>query len=148
MAMSADNQGGGMTKKFFIAWIVIFIGWMQGGWLVHGMMLHGEYAKLPQLFRPAAEARQYFPLMIIAYVLLSGALVWMYARGISASGWLVQGLRFGAAIDLLTIVPTYTIYYVVQPMPGSLVIGQIIGDGVLILLLSVITAFLYRPATS
>jgi hypothetical protein len=45
-------------------------------------------------------------------------------------------------------VPTYTIYLVVQPMPGELVIRQILCDGVLLALLGTIVAWLYRDAAS
>lgn len=57
-------------------------------------------------------------------------------------------VRFGLAILLLTIEPTYTIYYVVQPMPGLHVLKQILFDGVLIVILGVITALVYRPSAS
>jgi hypothetical protein len=52
--------------------------------------------------------------------------------------------RYGIAVALLSFVPIYVIYYVVQPMPGSLVIKQIVLDGVLLLLLGAIVAYLYR----
>jgi len=82
--------------------------------------------------------------MILAHVMLSGALVWIYSRGVEARAWLAQGIRFGIAILLLTIVPTYMIYYVVQPMPGATVVKQIVFDGILVMVLSVVTALLYR----
>ena len=75
----------------------------------------------------------------------SGALVWIYARGVEAKAWLAQGIRFGIAVALLTIVPTYLIYYVVQPMPAATVTKQIVFDGILTLILACVTAFLYRP---
>lgn len=133
-----------MNKKFFIGWVVIFIFWMLGSFVVHGVLLHDDYAKLPNLFRPEAEAQTYFGLMLLAHVILAGALVWIYSRGVEAAPWLGQGLRFGLAIALLTVVPTYLIYYVVQPMPGMLVLKQIVFDGMLILVLGAITAFVYR----
>jgi hypothetical protein len=40
----------------------------------------------------------------------------------------------------------YTIYYVVQPMPGQHVVKQIVFDGLLILVLGLIVAWVYRPA--
>ena len=133
-----------MNKKFFIGWIVIFVAWFFGSYVVHGMLLHDDYAKLPNLFRPEADAQSYFPLMILAHLILSGAFVWIYSRGVEARSWLPQGLRFGLAIVLLTIVPTYMIYYVVQPMPGMHVVKQTLFDGTLILILGVIVAFIYR----
>ncbi len=138
-----------MNKQFIIAWIVIFVAWFAGSFVVHGVLLHDDYSKLSNLFRTEADSQQYFPLMVLAHVLLSGAFVWIYARGAEAKPWLGQGLRFGVAIALLTIVPTYLIYYVVQPMPGVVVAKQIVFDGILMLILGSIAAFLYRqPARS
>ena len=136
-----------MNKKFFIGWIVIFVVWMAGSFVVHGMLLHDDYLKLPNLFRPEADAQKYFPLMILAHVILAGAFVWIYARGVEAKPWLPQGIRYGLAIALLTIVPTYMIYYVVQPMPGAQVIKQIVFDGILMLILAAVVAFVYREPT-
>ena len=133
-----------MNKRFFIAWIVIFVAWMAGSFVVHGALLHDDYSKLSGLFRSEADAQTYFPLMILAHVLLAGAFVWIYSRGVEARPWLPQGIRFGVAIALLTIVPTYIIYYVVQPMPGAVVVKQIVFDGILMLILAAIVAFIYR----
>jgi hypothetical protein len=138
-----------MNKKFFIAWVVVFIVWMVGSYVVHGVLLHADYAQLPNLFRAQTEAQQYFPLMILAHVIMAGAFVWIYARGVEAKPWLAQGLRFGIAIVLLAVVPTYTIYFVVQPMPGAHVVKQIVFDGILVVILGAITAWFYRqPATA
>ena len=133
-----------MNKKFFIAWVVVFIVWMVGSFIVHGTLLKADYAKLPNLFRPETDAQNYLPFMLLAHVIMSGALVWIYARGAEAKPWLPQGLRFGVVIALLTIVPTYMIYYAVQPMPGMHVVKQIVFDGVLMLVLGAVVAFLYR----
>jgi len=133
-----------MNKQFLIAWIVVFVAWMAGSFVVHGVLLHADYAKLPNLFRPEAEAQKYFPLMLAAHVIMAGAFVWIYSRGVEAKPWLAQGMRFGLAIVLLTVVPMYTIYYVVQPMPGLHVVKQIIFGGILVMILAAIVAFLYR----
>ena len=133
-----------MNKRFFIAWIGIFVAWMAGSFVVHGALLHDDYTKLSNLFRSEADSQKYFPLMILAHAILAGAFAWIYSRGVEAKPWLPQGIRFGLAIAALTIVPTYIIYYVVQPMPGALVVKQIVFDGILILILAVIAAFIYR----
>ena len=133
-----------MGKRFFISWIVIFVLWMLGSFLVHGFLLHADYAALPNLMRAEADSQKYFPLMILAHVILSGAFAWIYARGVEPKPWLPQGVRFGVAIALLTIVPTYLIYYVVQPLPGALVAKQIVFDGILIIILGIVAAYLYR----
>ena len=118
-----------MNKRFFIAWAVLFVAWFVGSFVVHGLLLHSDYAQLTSLFRPENAQQGFFPLMILAHVILAGAFVWIYARGVEPKPWLAQGVRFGIAIALLTIVPTYIIYFVVQPMPGNVVIKQIVFDG-------------------
>lgn len=133
-----------MNKLFFIGWVVLFVAWMAGSFLVHATLLHEDYLKLSSMFRPEADAQKYFAFMLVAHAILAGAFVWIYARGVEARPWLPQGIRFGVAIALLTIVPTYLIYYAVQPMPSSLVIKQIVFDGTLMLILGVIVAFIYR----
>ena len=133
-----------MNKQFLVAWIVIFVVWFAGSYVVHGVLLHDDYSKLSNIFRSEADSQQFLPLMILAHALLSGALVWIYARGVEAKPWPAQGIRFGIAIALLTVVPTYLIYYVVQPMPGATVAKQIVFDGILTLILASVTAFLYR----
>jgi hypothetical protein len=137
-----------MNKKFAIAWLSIFVVWMFGSFIVHGLLLHDDYAKLPNLFRPEADAQQYFPLMILAHVIMAGAFAWIYARGVEAKPWLGQGIRFGVVVALLTVVPTYMIYYVVQPMPGMSVVKQMVFDGALLLVLGAVAAFLYRNSVT
>ena len=73
-----------MNKLFFIGWVVLFVAWMAGSFLVHATLLHEDYLKLAGLFRPEADAQKYFPMMILAHVILAGAFVWIYARGVEA----------------------------------------------------------------
>ena len=133
-----------MNGKFCLAWVVVFVVMMAGGFVVHGTILHDEYGKLPNLFRTDTDAQAHFPLMILAHVIMAGAFVWIYTRGIEAKPWLAQGIRFGVAVALLTCVPMYLIYYVVQPIPGALVGRQIVYDTIWMMLVGVVVAFLYR----
>jgi hypothetical protein len=138
--------GGNMSKRFIVAWVVLFVAWMIEGFVVHGLLLGADYKPLTQLFRPEADAQPYFGWMLLAHVFLAGAFVWIYERGIATDlPWLGQGARFGVAIALLTVVPTYLIYYVVQPTPGMLVAKQILFDGIGVVLLGILVAFLHRP---
>jgi len=135
-----------MSKRFVMAWIVLLVAWMIEGFVVHGLLLSSDYLKLPQLFRAQDDAQGYFGWMLLAHVLVAGAFVWIYERGISTERpWLGQGLRFGVAVALLTVVPTYLIYYAVQPMPGALVAKQILFDAIGVVVLGVIAGWMYRP---
>jgi hypothetical protein len=140
-------KGKAMNKKFIIAWVVLFVAWLLGSFVVHGVLLRSDYMQLTKLFRPEGDEQKYFPLMLLAHVILSGAFVWIYARGVEAKPWLAQGVRFGVAVALLTIVPTYMIYFVVQPMPGGVVIKQVLFDGCVMLILGMLVAWLYRDTS-
>lgn len=133
-----------MNKKFFVAWIVVFIAWFLGGFLIHGTLLKADYAQLAGMFRSDPEMMSNFPLMILAYAIMSGAFVWIYARGVEAKPAVGQGLRFGLAVALVMSVPMYMITYVVAPYPGMLVVKQVVMDTILLLILGVIVASLYK----
>lgn len=137
-----------MEKKFIIASIVIFVAWMLGSGLVHGGLLRDDYANLPNLFRTETDMQNYLGWMFLAQLMTSFALVWIYSRGVGPRPWLGQGLRFGVVLSFLTVIPTYMIFYVVQPMPGAMVVKQCIFDGILMVLLSLIVAFIYRPTAA
>lgn len=133
-----------MTKKFWLSTFVIFVLGMATDFLLHGVLLHGDYALLPNIMRPEADQQHYLGWMIFAHVLIAGALVWIYQRGRENKPFVAQGLRFGLVVALLTVVPTYLIYYVVQPMPGMLVAKQVAFDFVRMLLMGVAVAALNK----
>ena len=133
-----------MSIRFFIAWASTFVAWMAGSFIVHGVLLQEDYARLQNLFRSPEEAKQHFIFMLVAHAILAGAFVWIYRQGSADKPFLGQGLRFGLAVACLTAIPTYMIYYVVQPMPGGVVLRQIIFDSVLIMALGVLVAWFHR----
>ncbi len=137
------------TRKFLLAWLLLFVAWMAGSFVVHGNLLAADYAALvgSGMFRSPQQAEPMVPVMLLAHVLLAGALVWIYSRGRSDVPWLGQGLRFGIGVACLTVVPTYLIYYAVQPMPAALVVKQILFDGVLTIVLGLLVAWLLRQST-
>ena len=60
-----------------------------------------------------------------------------------------QGARYGLAVAVLTAIPGYLIYYAVQPLTGELVTKQIIFSSILLIVLGLLVAWLYRePVTT
>ena len=39
-----------MNKKFIIAWVVIFVAWLMGSFVIHGVLLRPDYMELTGLF--------------------------------------------------------------------------------------------------
>jgi hypothetical protein len=132
-----------MNKSFLVAWVVIFVLWMAGGILVHGILLGPDYMAMGTM-RPEAEQESLMGLMLLAHLILAGAFVWIYAGGVENKPWLGQGLRFGFAVACLGVIPTYLIYYVVQPTPGTVAVKQIVLDTILAVVLGAVVAWLYR----
>jgi hypothetical protein len=131
-------------KTFGVAWAVAFLVWMFGSFVVHGVLLSGEYRALPALFRGEADGAAHMPFLLIAHVVASGALTWIYGRGVQARPWLGQGVRFGMVAACLLPVYMYLVYFAVQPMPPSLVARQVIFDSTVVVLVSLAIAFVYR----
>ena len=40
-----------MKGKFFLGWVAVFVVWMAGSFVVHGVLLHDDYGRLPNLMR-------------------------------------------------------------------------------------------------
>jgi len=133
-----------MSIRFFIAWASTFVALMAGSFVVHGVLLQEDYARLQNLFRSPEDAKHYFAFMLAAHAILAGAFVWIYRQGAADKPFLGQGLRFGLAVACLTAIPTYMIYYVVQPMPGGVVLRQMIFESLLIMALGVLVAWFHR----
>jgi len=133
-----------MNKKMLTSIVVIFILSMALGFLVHGMMLHDDYAQFPNLFRTEEDSANYFGYMLLAHVMMAVAFVWIYLKGKADKPYLGQGIRYGIAIAVLMTIPTYLIYYAVQPMPGAVVFKQIVFDTIGVLLMGVVVARLNK----
>jgi membrane protease YdiL (CAAX protease family) len=135
-----------MDKRFWIAAVVIFVVSLVLGWVVHGTLLEVEYAKLPNLFRPMADQQGYFPLMLLANALFALAFTWIYRKGLEpGKPFFSQGFRYGVAIAVLMTIPTYLIYYAVQPMPGNLVAKQIVYDVIAVVIMGIVVAWTSQP---
>lgn len=133
-----------MGKKFWISGIAAVIVTMALGMLVHGVWLGEDYKAL-KFMRSEDEHMSYFPYMIVAHVFLGFAAAWIYRQGMSpGASWLGQGVRFGIAITFLMSVPMFLIYYAILPMPGMLVVKQIIGDTVCWLITGIVIAFINK----
>jgi magnesium-transporting ATPase (P-type) len=136
-----------MNRQFVISVVVLFALSMALGFIVHGVFLGKEYAKLvPGLFRSPESAEHYFPFMIAAHIALAFGITWIYRQGREAKPVLGQGLRFGLALALVMPVATYLIYYAVQPMPSDLVAQQIAFDAVAMVILGLAAAALNRTS--
>jgi glycopeptide antibiotics resistance protein len=133
-----------MDKRFWICGLAMSVATLLTGFVVHGMLLAGDYAPLVgTLLRTQEDSQHYFPWMIVADLLIGFTMTWLYRFGFSEGRTTAaQGLRFGLAVALLSVVPLHLIYYSVQPTPAVLVVKQVIFDTIRFMLLGVLIAYL------
>lgn len=133
-----------MDKRFWICGLAMSVATLLTGYVVHGALLAGDYAPLVgTLLRTQEDSQHYFPWMIVADLLIGFTMTWLYRFGFSEGRTTAaQGLRFGLAVALLSVVPLHLIYYSVQPTPAVLVVKQVIFDTIRFMLLGVLIAYL------
>ncbi len=134
-----------MNKKFVVSSLVVAFASLMVGFLVHALLLQADYARLPNMYRSEASSQAYFGYMLFAHLLIGVGMTWIYQRGIEAGKpFVMQGVRFGAAVSVVSIIPMYLIYFAVQPMPSDLVAQQIVFSTIGTLVLGVVTAWMNR----
>ncbi len=134
-----------MNKKFIVSSLVVAFASLMLGFVVHALLLQADYARLPNMYRSEAGSQGYFGYMLFAHLLIGIGMTWIYQRGIEAGKpFVMQGVRFGAAVSVVSIIPMYLIYFAVQPMPSDLVAQQIVFSTIGALVLGVVTAWMNR----
>lgn len=145
-----------MRKRFWVCGIVVSIAAMLLDFLVHGLLLQGDYNALiaQGVMRSPEDAKHFMPYMAVAHLLIGYGLTWLYmhfngmqfngarADRMATDSSLGSGLRFGAAVAVMSTIPGYLIYYAVQPLPAMLVHKQMIFSSIAMLLLGLLLAWL------
>jgi hypothetical protein len=131
-------------KKMGLTVLVVFVVFTVLNFVIHGVLLQPLYQQTPQLLRAAQDAQQHTLFMLLGFLVFSIAFVWIYARGLEAKSWLGQGLRYGLAMWLVASVSRYLIYFAIQPWPGTVLALQITLELIMMLLVGLTTAALYR----
>ena len=133
-----------INSKFVVSVVAMFVLSMAFGFLIHGVALHGDYAKLPNLMRSEAAAQQFFGFMLLAHFLTALGFSWIYVKGREARPWLGQGFRYGVAVAVMMTIPTFLIYYVVSPYPSDVVAQQIVYSSLAIIVMGIVLAWINR----
>ncbi|HEX4859264.1 MAG TPA: hypothetical protein VFV17_09605 [Usitatibacteraceae bacterium] len=134
-----------MNKKFVISSLVLAVAALMEGFVVHALLLRNDYARLPSLYRSESESQGYFGFMLLAHLLIGIGLTWIYRQGREAGKPIVlQGLKFGAAISVVSTIPLYLIYFAVMRLPSDLVAQQVVFDTVGMLAIGVLAAWINK----
>lgn len=134
-----------MNARFVVSVVVLAIVSMLLGFLVHGVALAGEYAKLvPHMFRAPDDAEHYMGYMVVQNILFAIGFTWIYRHGRENKPWFGQGLRFGLAVAVMSTIPTFIIYYAVQPTPSDLAAQQAVYGSIAMVVMGLVVAAVNR----
>ena len=135
-----------MNTRFLLSGVVLTIASALLGYVVHGMLLAGDYTALGPIMRTPDDSAHYMQWMLLADAAIGFGITWIYRQGYTPMrSALGQGLRCGFAVALVGTVPMFLIYYAVEPMPGMLVAKQLAFSTVQMLLLGALAGWL-NPA--
>ncbi|HST02694.1 MAG TPA: DUF1761 domain-containing protein [Usitatibacter sp.] len=134
-----------MNGRFVVSVVVLAIVSMLLGFLVHGLLLGTEYAKLvPHMYRTPEDSEHYVGYMVLQNILFAIGFTWIYRHGRENKPWLGQGLRFGIAVAVMSTIPMFLIYYAVQPTPSDLAAQQAVFGSIAVILMGLVVAAVNR----
>lgn len=135
-----------LDKRFWLTFGALLVLAMLIGFVNHGMLLAADYEKLtPEVMRSLEDQESRFGYQIGAHLLIAFGLAWLYREGRSADKpWLGQGLRFGLAFALAATIPFFMIYHAVANFPFEVMLKQSVFDGIGMLVLGVVAAFVNK----
>ncbi len=131
-----------MSKKFWLATVVVFVAWEAMDFIIHGLLLQPYYIATAGLWRPQPEMKMG---LMVAVVLISAAcFCFIYSKFISgksvATGALF-GLIFGITSGVSMGYGSYSVMAIPYPMAfgwflgalveavvGGLIVGAIVKD--------------------
>jgi membrane protease YdiL (CAAX protease family) len=133
-----------INARFAVSVLAMFVLSTAFDFVIHGVLLHGDYDKLPNLMRSEAAAQQLFGFMLLAHLLIAAGFSWIYIKGKESRPWLGQGFRYGVAVAVMMTIPIYLIYYVVMPYPSDVVAQQIAYGTMAIVVMGIVLAWINR----
>lgn len=135
-------------KKYLVSVIVVFVVCIALSYLIHELLLAGDYARQPALWRTQTEIWKRIPFAYFAQLIFALAFCFIYTKGLEAQKhWLGQGLRYGLLVGSLMFVPAALVLYVVEPLELGLALKWVIFGYGQMLVLGAVVAALYRPPT-
>jgi len=133
-------------KKFWIAFIVIFIVYEITNFIVHALILGSTYMseEVALLFRPPAVLDSTMWLRLFTELVWSFFFTFIFVKGYENKG-VMEGIKFGIYIGLFySFVWAYQSYWM-YPMPYSLALQWFIFGLIQCIILGILAAMIYKP---
>jgi len=135
-------------KKTVIATVAGYVLQMGGSYLLHEIILKSSYMDTSALWRSESDMGHRFWIMLVAQFIFVLGAVLVYQRGVEKKGAVGQGIRYGILLAMVSIIPGNLINYVTIPVPHTLALHWVIGEGIQCLLLGILIALICQPKDS
>ena len=133
-----------MERKFVLATLAAFATSFVLNFFVHGVILVSDYEALQGVYRPHSFEAWRFILLVVAQLIMAGAMAWLYRFGIEPRPYLGQGARFGLMAAGVSVIPLTLINYAVTRITLSLTIKQLILETLVVVAMGVAIAWMHR----
>ena len=131
-------------KKFALAAGAAFIAYSALAYLIHNVLLVGDYQAIQGSLRAPEEFLARLPLLYLGNPIFAAAAALIYAYGYEpGKNWVGQGARFGLILGTL-MAPVALTEYVVYPVPGALALKWIAFGYLQLLITGWVVAGIYR----
>ncbi len=137
------------VKKFWIAFVVVFIVLEGLGILVHQVLLAAAYQSegVKEVFRSMEELKSKMWIMWLTDLIWVYFFMFFFVKGYENKG-IMEGIRYGAYMGIfVSLVLSYQ-NYVVLPIPYSLALQWFIYGFIISVILGVTAALIYKPAAA
>ena len=134
------------TKKLIIAVLAVFVLLEATGYLIHRVLLSSTYMEetISKVFRPMAEMDAMMWRLMVADFVFSCFFAFIFVKGYQNKG-IMEGVRYGVYIALFMNFSASVAQNVVYPVPFTLALQWFIYGSIQMVLLGVVTAFIYKP---
>ncbi len=131
-------------KRFFIAFVVVFVLLELLNYILHGVLLMSEYEAMAKVFRPIEEMNSIMWLMYVVDIVWAFFFVFFFVKGYEERG-IMEGIRYGIYVGLfISFVAAYA-QYVIYPISHSVTLQWFLYGILQMIILGIATALIYRP---
>lgn len=115
------------------------------GFLVYGMLLAGDFARYPAVFRSNETGQAYLPLMFACVFVAITAAAVIYAKGYEGGSGASEGARFGVLLGVLVTFVFSGVNYAILNIGRRLALYMAAAGFFEWAIIGIVIGLVYRP---
>lgn len=134
------------SKRFWIAFVVVFVILEATSYLIHGVILGPTYESegIKEVFRSAEEMSANMWIMWVTDIIWAFFFTFIFVKGYENKG-IMEGIKYGIYMGIFfSLVIAYQ-NYTVLPIPYSLALQWFIYGLIQCIILGIVAAAIYKP---